>query len=203
MAHSGYLEGVFVKAKRDKIIELAVKQLKDVDFDTIAVRGVSGTTIGSILAHVMNKELAVVRKTTTDSHADVLVESPKIVSKYVFVDDFVDSGETLCYAWAALKGTFPSAQCVFIYEYDKEEKQRFTSDVLVNDRLIKFAKQRRNLETSILKEVTDLMFLERPILSIYEGKEELPSYHKKVLFDTETSSLNPICPTEYYAQLWA
>lgn len=50
------------RAAADRIISDAVVLLKDVEFDTFAFRGMSGAVFGPLLAHLMNKEMIMVRK---------------------------------------------------------------------------------------------------------------------------------------------
>lgn len=118
--HSDYLSKVFVKERRNEAISKMVETLKDLDFDAIAVRGVSGITMGSILAHVLNKELVVVRKLEEDSHASYNAETPKEFSKYIVVDDFTCSGETLFYVVLATACVNPNATCRGFYSYNSE-----------------------------------------------------------------------------------
>lgn len=95
MALSSYHEnGGFNKRKRKAIVKKVIADLKGVDFDAIAVQGVSGLIMGPIVAYLMNKNLVVVRKQGEKSHASQLVESPVSSGKYVILDDFVNSGTT-------------------------------------------------------------------------------------------------------------
>lgn len=65
-------------------------------FDSIAVQGLSGVTVGSIVAYRMRKRLIIVRKDETKSHREVMVEglpSPEPF-RYIFLDDFTCTGDT-------------------------------------------------------------------------------------------------------------
>jgi orotate phosphoribosyltransferase len=97
--HSSYLENVFSSPSRlSKTCTNVIKKLKELgwEFDAIAVRGVSGITIGSIVASRMRKQLIVVRKDGDGSHADTRVEGIILGRdfKFVFIDDLICSGET-------------------------------------------------------------------------------------------------------------
>lgn len=96
--HSYYLSTIFDRdLLRKKIVE-AAKTLKGVEFDAIAVRGVSGLTFGSILSYKLKSGLVVVRKSLEGSHADTSLEVSSGLPgdfKYIIVDDLTSSGETI------------------------------------------------------------------------------------------------------------
>ncbi len=80
-----------------RVVTNSLKQLQPVAdrFDALAVRGVSGLTIGPILAYEMGKGLIVVRKGET-RHSLCDVEGllgPTV--RYLIVDDFIASGATM------------------------------------------------------------------------------------------------------------
>lgn len=70
-------------------------------FDAIAVRGMSGVSIGAVLAHALNKHLILVRKgdgNLKDDHSQYRIEGPLYWSplqRYIILDDFVASGYTV------------------------------------------------------------------------------------------------------------
>jgi hypothetical protein len=97
-AHSEYLTPVFkYPGKMTAIAKMVAGEILMTMqglFETIVVRGVSGMTIGAIVAAIMNKRLVVVRKPITDSHAEVRVEGA-VGERYVIVDDLICSGDTI------------------------------------------------------------------------------------------------------------
>lgn len=66
------------------------------EFDGIVCRGVSGLLVSSILANRFNLKLLVARKMGESSHdaTDIAVGDYSI-RKFIIVDDFVESGETI------------------------------------------------------------------------------------------------------------
>lgn len=52
----------------EKFVRTARKALKDIDFDTFVVRGMSGAIAGGMLSRSMRKNLYVIRKDNDDSH---------------------------------------------------------------------------------------------------------------------------------------
>lgn len=128
-AHSGYLDRVFDKDLLVKHISLAKRKLKasGVQFDAIAVRGVSGLAFGAPLAYTMKKGLIVVRKTEENSHSEVDVEMPELMhksqsGKYIFVDDFVSSGETMHKVVLSLYSRNSSLKIQAVYLYGTGER---------------------------------------------------------------------------------
>lgn len=83
----------------------AIDVLKDVEFDTIVGRGLSGGLVIPSLAKVLNDHFAsqsierrigwaVVRKPNDESHSDSPIEGTTFGERWIFVDDFVCSGNT-------------------------------------------------------------------------------------------------------------
>ena len=100
MAISSYIEcaiatGDGKKYGRKATVTKAVKALKQIDFDTIVVRGVSGLIIGPIVAYIMGKKLCVIRKKEENSHAHHDVEYETVIGRYVILDDLMASGKTV------------------------------------------------------------------------------------------------------------
>lgn len=83
----------------DRFVRVARKALKGIEFDTFVVRGMSGAIAGGILARSMKKNLFVVRKETDDSHDGTQSFGDMGTQGWVFLDDFISSGETLIKAW--------------------------------------------------------------------------------------------------------
>ena len=91
-----YSGSIFHPKLRAADINTATEHLQQYDFDAIAVRGVSGLTRGSILAHLMCKGLIVVRK-DEGRHSIHEVEGTVIRpgGHWIIVDDFVMTGATV------------------------------------------------------------------------------------------------------------
>ena len=118
MKHNGarWLEKCYVRESADKAIADAVESLKDVDFDTIAFRGASGALFAPIVAHLLKKEIFYVRKLDgSHSYADYegFIES----EKYIILDDFIGSGDTLRAIHKVMQKENPKASLVGFYFY--------------------------------------------------------------------------------------
>lgn len=91
---SYYVQDAFDPAKRTSTIDRVVNDLKLINFDTILVRGVSGLLVGPVVAYLLNKNIAVVRKDSESSHAGCKV-SGVVSGRCIILDDFISSGATV------------------------------------------------------------------------------------------------------------
>ena len=93
------LEGyhAYTEPKRLKrIVEKSARflQEKGLDFDTIAVQGVSGLIVGSPLAMALDKKIMVVRKQGDKTHCTDVMGFGKN-QKILMIDDCVETGATV------------------------------------------------------------------------------------------------------------
>lgn len=93
-------------------INYAVEALRGWDFDSIAFRGMSGALIGPPVALRMNKDMIMVRKESDDTHSPFPVEGRSNINKYVILDDFASSGNTVRQIRKAIKTFQPKAKCL-------------------------------------------------------------------------------------------
>lgn len=121
--NSNHLTSTIYPEPRADAVENALASLESLKFDCIAVRGISGISIGSIVAFQLKKNLAIVRKPNEKFHAPVgplvLVESPEAVIRYVVIDDFVSSGETLYHIQRNMLAIHPNSLCVGMVMYNR------------------------------------------------------------------------------------
>jgi hypothetical protein len=89
-----YFSDALIPKNRKKMVKLIVKFLKGVDFDTIVCTGVSGLVIAPIIAHLMGKCIFVIRKEGEGCHSSAGY-SGIMGSRFIILDDLVDSGQTL------------------------------------------------------------------------------------------------------------
>lgn len=134
MALSNYhVYGSFDKDKRKTIVAKVIRELRHIDFDALAVRGVSGLIMAPIVAYLLNKHVIVVRKPKSEehSHADMLVESPITTGKYVIFDDFVASGNTASEIHKQIKIACPDLVCVggYVWRPDSHFKGASVKDI--------------------------------------------------------------------------
>ncbi len=102
MPHNSWQKPVFDISSRDLIIEELVKEIeKDnvvFQYGIIAVSGISGVSIGSILSYLTKIPLAVVRKESDIRTSEYDLEYTNLNLKtwnYCFIDDLIDTGKTL------------------------------------------------------------------------------------------------------------
>lgn len=92
---AAHLTAFLQPSKLGKRIRQCAAALEKYEFDTIAVRGVSGLLLGPGVAMVMGKSLIVVRKHEEDRHSPHICEGDRGTKRYVIVDDFMDTGATV------------------------------------------------------------------------------------------------------------
>lgn len=117
-----YLHEVLDLKTRPKVISDMFHQIlqSGLEFEAIAFTGYSGALIGPSLADLLRKDLLIVRKKTDKRHSQCEVEGNCFVTKYIFVDDFVDSGDTVRRIMVSIRSRIPEAQCVGMFFYDGE-----------------------------------------------------------------------------------
>lgn len=118
--HSGYFNKAF--GDIDDIAVRMREELKEVEFDTMVGTGLSGTLVVPTLARAFGTLWAIVRKEHSP-HSYGLIEG-EIGQKWLMVDDFVDTGETVRRVQRAINEEFLrfpdiSTQYVGIYQYER------------------------------------------------------------------------------------
>ena len=94
MIRTGYLTCLFDQSEFLNCVTRAKTKLKNVKFEAFAITGNSGTIMGGALSLAMKKKLILVRKEVVSTHATHIVEGDDTIKSYVFLDDFVCTGET-------------------------------------------------------------------------------------------------------------
>ena len=115
--HSQYLECVLDPPRLRQRVDDAVDALRDIEYDAIVATGCSGLLFGAPLAFVTGKPLIIVRKSSEVRHSPFTVEGQTGTSKYVWVDDFVDSGSTWNRVRTAMREFEIGSVCVGHYLY--------------------------------------------------------------------------------------
>jgi len=114
--HADYLSPLIRTANLKKTVAKAVRILKQYDFDSVAFRGLSGALIAPILAVKLDKHLIAVRKSDKVCHSIHRVEGNAGSQRYIIVDDFVSTGETVQNILEAVKPFAPYAVCLGVLE---------------------------------------------------------------------------------------
>lgn len=128
--HSGYLRNVFSPRAND-IIDEVIEKIRATGMltytDAFAGCGMSGIIVASKLAYATKRELIAVRKANVSSHASEKVEGV-IGSNYVFVDDFVASGNTLRHTIHSIQKQDNSSNCVGAVLYGTWDEKEYKDD---------------------------------------------------------------------------
>jgi adenine/guanine phosphoribosyltransferase-like PRPP-binding protein len=94
---AGYISPLFDPKQLRSISRKAAMFLKKQEFDAIAVRGISGMTVGSIVSYLLDKPLIIVRKgkPVEPCHSSYTVESSIDSGTYIIIDDLISSENTI------------------------------------------------------------------------------------------------------------
>lgn len=76
------------------VIDEARAALENVDFDTFVVTGLSGASVSGLLAHALDKHFLILRKPDDLSTHSSRRGAGSIGKRWVFLDDFIQSGNT-------------------------------------------------------------------------------------------------------------
>jgi adenine/guanine phosphoribosyltransferase-like PRPP-binding protein len=103
-----------------EVVERIVQELRvrRKEFDSIAVRGVSGLIVGGPVSIALNLPLIVIRKPGEESHSSghTITNKKKPVEKVLFLDDFQATGDTERAVAEGLKSITPG-HLVLCYFY--------------------------------------------------------------------------------------
>ena len=127
MIVSSYLRDVFDTRRFPQRIDQAAKSIKQWEktneFDSIAFTGISGAALAFPLSVKLGKPLLCVRKPGSNTHSKHDVEGNYATKRFIIVDDFCDSGETIARIIDTIYDEVGEAQrrvdikCVGIYLY--------------------------------------------------------------------------------------
>jgi adenine/guanine phosphoribosyltransferase-like PRPP-binding protein len=80
----------------EDVAKVTTSLIKYLDrFDSIAVQGLSGVTVGLLASRQIGKPLVIVRKPNEGSHSSQpLVNGEHLGERVLFLDDFISMGET-------------------------------------------------------------------------------------------------------------
>lgn len=94
--HAEYLHAINPE-KRQRAVNFVLDLIKGkkLQFDTIAVRGFSATSIGSMVAYLLEKPLCYIRKEEESCNSCNRVEYDQSIGKFLIIDDLVCSGNTV------------------------------------------------------------------------------------------------------------
>ena len=116
---SDYSEAYLMPSKSKGFIKLAIDFLQKPEnnkkFDSIAFTGNSGACLAIIIAHTLNKELIMVRK-SMDCHSSFKVEGYSSSKRYLIIDDFISMGSTVTKIQKEIHKSLPKTKCVGVLE---------------------------------------------------------------------------------------
>ncbi len=153
MSHAHYLRFVVNPELRKSAVQRTLRAIRKERFDTIAVRGVSGLTVGAIIAHRRKVGLAVIRKASDlTTHSPHDIETPLNVSRYIIVDDNVSSGQTIYTIVQAMTRRHPESKCIGVARYNSRE-DLFWNSVMTENSIKNFVRTYPELTVATIKNV--------------------------------------------------
>jgi orotate phosphoribosyltransferase len=102
----------------------AYNRTKEGQFDCIAFTGMSGAVIAPVLAHILHKDLFIVRKDNDGSHSSASTEGPLSARRYVIVDDMISAGVTVRRIYKQVQHLNRGHVCVGILLYENANPQK-------------------------------------------------------------------------------
>jgi orotate phosphoribosyltransferase len=122
--YPSHLRPALNKEERYRTLERCTELLSHYEFDTLAFSGVSGAAVGFVLAHLLDKEVIIVRKPDERRRAGqhYNVEGYIKAKRYIIVDDIVASGTTAARVIRGVRVVAPTAELVGILTYDNRAK---------------------------------------------------------------------------------
>lgn len=124
MTETGDLEEIVSKAV-DRLSTMSDK------FDIIAVTGISGLMVGSPVSLALRKKLVVIRKNGENAHTSRhpgLSDPDTIGHRWIFLDDFVSSGESRRRVRDAINRTHLTWSYIGTYSYENDIDAKLTQE---------------------------------------------------------------------------
>jgi len=121
---SKYLWKIFDNHKYHNLIARSVKtiqQLKDeLKFDTIVFMGHSGASVAYPIHYLTGIPIALVRKSNDNCHG-YSVEGEHKIYKYLIVDDFIATGDTIRMITEKIDYNLGTLECAGVYCYNSDD----------------------------------------------------------------------------------
>lgn len=117
LLHAPYLKKILARAKKCLL-------KSNLSFDAVAFKGMSGAILGPNIAMKFKKHMIMVRSPGSSCHSKFPVEGYDKAKNYIIVDDFIESGDTVCQIILAIENFAPQAKCLgilIVSDYDNSE----------------------------------------------------------------------------------
>jgi adenine/guanine phosphoribosyltransferase-like PRPP-binding protein len=126
---SDYLDPTFLFVAVTRMAKI----LSQYDYDALAFSGNSGALIAAPLSLATGKPLLLVRKYMSNCHAGFRVEGLGKIHRYVIVDDFIDTGNTVRRIRRAVSEHRVGSICIgILLAKEAMQTKRIKSFVLTN-----------------------------------------------------------------------
>jgi len=120
---SDYLQSALNPDSVKLFMKTAPSFVQQFNFEAIAFRGMSGALLAPILAYKTGKTLLMVRKPKQEDapqhmdHSMYRVEGDRATKRYLILDDFMCSGNTIWSIVQEIRGWAPDARCIGVLFY--------------------------------------------------------------------------------------
>lgn len=134
---ASYLEEMLDPVRRDVIATRACERILELypETEAVACRGVSGILFGSVVAHMLNLNLCVVRKPEENCHGSSWVESGTyFFTRWIFLDDLVDTGRTFGEVFHHMGNTLRKSECLggLLYFANRPTPVPYREDIILH-----------------------------------------------------------------------
>jgi orotate phosphoribosyltransferase len=137
MSHAAWLWQVFEPELFDRLCDKTAARLKKLrsklGFDAVAFMGMSGSLLAPPVARQLKLRMIAVRPVGNSSHTHSVhvVEAPDGCDRYVILDDFIETGETVRRIVRETKKELPYVRPVGILLHEAGDARGFTGDEYV------------------------------------------------------------------------
>jgi adenine/guanine phosphoribosyltransferase-like PRPP-binding protein len=136
MSMDDYIEELLDPEHLDRIVREIITRLEreNIEFDSIAFRGMSGALVSPSVATCLKKNLIIVRKGETTHAVDRVnyhrIKAPK---RFIIIDDFVSSGDTLREILKKVFDKFENSVCVCIILYNSSHNRESSVKYMIRE----------------------------------------------------------------------
>jgi adenine/guanine phosphoribosyltransferase-like PRPP-binding protein len=133
IASASHLQYLFQNGNLQLAVKAMADQLKDHKFDTIVATGISGISVGPMVASILGKQIAIIRKPGERRYSEFKVEfvgalEHSIPGLWVFLDDLLVTGTTFQRVVKVMKAK--KSSCIGIALYNTNLKVGYLTGYL-------------------------------------------------------------------------
>jgi adenine/guanine phosphoribosyltransferase-like PRPP-binding protein len=128
LVQSDYLHAVFRPENFDGTVKRAIthatRLVENYKVEAIAFSGVSGASLGYILGYTLGVPLMCIRKPRERAHYYGTLEGCTSARRYMIVDDFIATGDTVRNIMETITKECNDSVCVVMMMFNQDDRQR-------------------------------------------------------------------------------